>query len=86
MAKDKKRGFFSWFGRGRQEEEQQKEEIREEQPVIEEQSVVEEHAVVEEHPLAEEPGVPVEQHPGEWDTAASAESAAEIAPVVEPEP
>ena len=25
MAKDKKRGFFSWFGRGRQEEEQQKE-------------------------------------------------------------
>ncbi|AVF36695.1 signal recognition particle-docking protein FtsY [Rahnella sikkimica] len=36
MAKDKKRGFFSWFGRGRQEEEQQKEETRAEPTVAEE--------------------------------------------------
>jgi fused signal recognition particle receptor len=94
MAKDKKRGFFSWFGRGRQEEEQQKEEIREEQPVVEELPAAEEHPVAKEQPAeapvreepAEEPGVPVEQHPGEWDAAASAESAAEIATVAEPAP
>lgn len=88
MAKDKKRGFFSWFGRGRQEEEQQKEETREELTVTEEQQtavpahedlapVAPEH---EESLVVEEPGVPVEQHPGEWDNAASAESAAELEP------
>lgn len=82
MAKDKKRGFFSWFGRGRQEEEQQKEEIREDLPVVEEQPT---EAPVHEAP-AEDPGVPAEQHPGEWDAAASRESAAEIAPVAEPAP
>ena len=35
MAKDKKRGFFSWFGRGRQEEEQQKTETQEQEAHIE---------------------------------------------------
>ncbi|MFD3241481.1 signal recognition particle-docking protein FtsY [Rahnella perminowiae] len=61
MAKDKKRGFFSWFGRGRQEEEQQKEETRDAQSVVEEQPAsVPEH---EESAVAEEPGVPVEREP-----------------------
>ncbi|WP_413531108.1 signal recognition particle-docking protein FtsY [Rahnella inusitata] len=54
MAKDKKRGFFSWFGRGRQEEEQQKEETREEVPVIEEPGVpVEAEPVTEPEPVIE---------------------------------
>ena len=65
MAKDKKRGFFSWFGRGRQEEEQQKEETREEVPVVEEpgvpvepETIAEPEPVIEPEPLTEpEPDV-----------------------------
>ncbi|UHM91989.1 signal recognition particle-docking protein FtsY [Rahnella victoriana] len=72
MAKDKKRGFFSWFGRGRQEEEQQKEETREEQPVVEEQ-------------LTEAPGVPLVREPV-TEPEVDAEPKAEPAPDVEPEP
>jgi len=54
MAKDKKRGFFSWFGRGRQEEEQQKEETREEVPVVEEPGVpVEPEPIAEPEPVIE---------------------------------
>ncbi|MFD3247729.1 signal recognition particle-docking protein FtsY [Rahnella aquatilis] len=70
MAKDKKRGFFSWFGRGRQEEEQQKEETRDEQPVVEEQ-------------LTEAPGVPVEREPV---VEPEVQSEPTPAPEVEPEP
>ena len=53
MAKDKKRGFFSWFGRGRQEEEQQKEETRVEQPVAE--APLSDAPEQEAPPAAEEP-------------------------------
>lgn len=54
MAKDKKRGFFSWFGRGRQKEEQQKEETREELPVVEEPGVpVEPEPITEPEPVIE---------------------------------
>lgn len=54
MAKDKKRGFFSWFGRSRQEEEQQKEETREEVPVVEEPGVpVEPEPIAEPEPVIE---------------------------------
>jgi len=93
MAKDKKRGFFSWFGRGRQEEEQQNEETRVEQPVVEEQSPpTHETARAQEPSVAAEPetdyaqapGVPVENHPGEWDDATTVEAAAEIEPAFEP--
>ena len=78
MAKDKKRGFFSWFGRGRQEEEQQKEETREEQPVVEEQ-------------LTEEPAVPVAREPvaePEVEAEPETEPAAHVQPEpeIEPEP
>lgn len=92
MAKDKKRGFFSWFGRGRQEEEQQKEETIVEQPVVEEHSPkAHEPAEIEEHLLAasaevehaEAPGVPVENHPGEWDATTTAEAVVEIEPAFE---
>ncbi|MFU2315498.1 signal recognition particle-docking protein FtsY [Rahnella sp. PCH160] len=65
MAKDKKRGFFSWFGRGRQEEEQQKEEARVEPPVAEEpreqaaaelaEEIVHITGQVAAQPVAEEP-------------------------------
>ncbi|WP_047607682.1 signal recognition particle-docking protein FtsY [Rahnella aquatilis] len=72
MAKDKKRGFFSWFGRGRQEEEQQKEETRDEQPVVEEQ-------------LTEAPGVPVEREPV-VEPEVQSEPTPTPAPEVEPEP
>jgi len=93
MAKDKKRGFFSWFGRGRQEEEQQKEETRVEKPGIEENSPettgiagIEEQPVAAEPEIehAEAPGVPVENHPGEWDVTSTVEAAAEIEPAFEP--
>ncbi|RAW90663.1 signal recognition particle-docking protein FtsY [Photorhabdus laumondii] len=42
MAKEKKRGFFSWFGRGRQEEQQKEEQLAVEQ--AEQQRVAEEAA------------------------------------------
>ncbi|KGM28177.1 signal recognition particle-docking protein FtsY [Photorhabdus akhurstii] len=42
MAKEKKRGFFSWFGRGRQEEQQKEEQLAAEQ--AEQQRVAEEAA------------------------------------------
>src|SRR5476649_2553708 len=88
MAKDKKRGFFSWFGRGRQ-----KEETRVEKPGIEENSPettgiagIEEQPVAAEPEIehAEAPGVPVENHPGEWDVTSTVEAAAEIEPAFEP--
>jgi fused signal recognition particle receptor len=70
MAKDKKRGFFSWFGRGRQEEEQQKEEIREEPPVAE--------ALRSDTPAQEAPPAPEESH-----EQAAAELAEEIVHITE---
>lgn len=94
MAKDKKRGFFSWFGRGRQEEEQQKTETQEQEahieqpePVVESpssDSLPHEELLQEEAQPAEAPGVPVEERPGEWDTTTSAEAAVEIEPLYEP--
>ncbi|MGS0627953.1 signal recognition particle-docking protein FtsY [Photorhabdus asymbiotica] len=42
MAKEKKRGFFSWFGRGRQEEQQKEEQLAAEQ--AEQQRLAEEAA------------------------------------------
>lgn len=70
MAKDKKRGFFSWFGRGRQEEEQQKEETRVEQPVAE--------APLSDTPAQEAP--PASEEPREQ---AAAELAEEIVHITE---
>ena len=94
MAKDKKRGFFSWFGRGRQEEEQQKTEVQEQEahieqpePVVESPSsdpVPQEERLQDEAQPVEAPGVPVESRPGEWDTTTSAEAAVEIEPIYEP--
>ncbi|NHB96191.1 signal recognition particle-docking protein FtsY [Photorhabdus stackebrandtii] len=57
MAKEKKRGFFSWFGRGRQEEQQKEEQLAAEQ--AEQQRLAEEAAKLaaeqtEQQRLAEE--------------------------------
>ncbi|GKW08925.1 signal recognition particle-docking protein FtsY [Pectobacterium carotovorum] len=50
MSKEKKRGFFSWLGLGKQEEKQQ--EQPQEQPVFQEKPTVQEKIVVEEQPSA----------------------------------
>lgn len=58
MAKEKKRGLFSWLGFGQKEEPQEAapEQKMESQAVVEEQTPVEEHIAVEEHkPVEAEP-------------------------------
>ena len=58
MAKEKKRGLFSWLGFGQKEEPQEAapEQKMESQAVVEEQAPVEEHIAVEEHtPVEAEP-------------------------------
>ncbi|RJL52956.1 signal recognition particle-docking protein FtsY [Pectobacterium carotovorum] len=67
MSKEKKRGFFSWLGLGKQEEKQQ--EQPQEQPVFQEKPVVQEKIVVEEQPSV-----------AESDAAASAHQTVEHAP------
>ncbi|MBS9434720.1 signal recognition particle-docking protein FtsY [Photorhabdus hainanensis] len=60
MAKEKKRGFFSWFGRGRQEEQQKEEQLAAEQAEQAEQQRLAEEAArlaaeqAEQQRLAEE--------------------------------
>ncbi|WP_350315942.1 signal recognition particle-docking protein FtsY [Pectobacterium aroidearum] len=94
MSKEKKRGFFSWLGLGKQEEKQQ--EQPQEKPVVEEQSpaaesdaVVSVHQTVEhapeqvEKPLPEEPVVEAEeltQSVAERDVTAAADESAVVAP------
>ena len=56
MAKEKKRGFFSWLGFGQKEQDQ----VVESEEKIEEQSTVDESAVVAETPVVEETPVNVE--------------------------
>lgn len=88
MAKDKKRGFFSWLGLGRQNEENTAE------PLATEKEDTAEHVAVE-HAISEKPAEvtpesaeteSVAEHatltPGEWDGAAINEAAAEILPEV----
>ncbi|MEQ9918242.1 signal recognition particle-docking protein FtsY [Pectobacterium aroidearum] len=101
MSKEKKRGFFSWLGLGKQEEKQQ--EQPQEKPVVEEQSPAAEsdaaasaHQTVEhapeqvEKPLPEEPVVEAEeltQSVAERDATAAADESAVVAPEANvPEP
>ncbi|MEZ2604245.1 signal recognition particle-docking protein FtsY [Kluyvera intermedia] len=56
MAKEKKRGFFSWLGFGQKEQDQ----VVESEEKIEEQSTVDEPAVVAETPVVEETPANVE--------------------------
>ncbi|MGP6381148.1 signal recognition particle-docking protein FtsY [Yersinia bercovieri] len=104
MAKEKKRGFFSWLGLGRQSEEQTAEplatekegvaEQAEEQVSSEKQAEVTSEVtseVISESQSADADGheQPAEHSavtPGEWDSAAISEAAAEILPEVDAEP
>ncbi|MCA6964225.1 signal recognition particle-docking protein FtsY [Pectobacterium carotovorum] len=59
MSKEKKRGFFSWLGLGKQEEKQQ--EQPQEQPVVQEKIVVEEQPSAAESDIAASTKQAVEQ-------------------------
>ncbi|CAI1732990.1 signal recognition particle-docking protein FtsY [Serratia plymuthica] len=85
MAKDKKRGFFSWLGFGQKEEEQQQPEPSVEQT---ENQAVETPAEPVAAPLDDklpaqesEPAASVDT-PGEWDGSLTGEHIAESVPVV----
>ncbi|SMB33952.1 fused Signal Recognition Particle (SRP) receptor: membrane binding protein; conserved hypothetical protein [Serratia proteamaculans] len=89
MAKDKKRGFFSWLGFGQKEEEQQQPEASVEP--VENQAVetpAEPVAPKLDDPLPaqeSEPAASVET-PGEWDGSLTGEHIAESVPVVTEHP
>lgn len=56
MAKEKKRGFFSWLGFGQKEQTPEKEtEVQNEQPVVEEIVPAQEPAKASEHAVEEQP-------------------------------
>ena len=56
MAKEKKRGFFSWLGFGQKEQTPEKEtEVQNEQPVVEEIVQAQEPAKASEHAVEEQP-------------------------------
>ena len=102
MAKEKKRGFFSWLGLGRQNEEHTAEPLATEKEEAVEQVV--ENRATEEQVLSEkqaeiasdntsieaEARESVAEHstlaPGEWDSTAISEVAAETLPEVGAEP
>ncbi|EKN6353091.1 signal recognition particle-docking protein FtsY [Yersinia enterocolitica] len=102
MAKEKKRGFFSWLGLGRQNEEHtaeplatEKEETAEqlvENPAVEEQVLSEKQAEIASDNISVEAEAreSVAEHstlaPGEWDSTAISEVAAETLPEVGAEP
>ncbi|WP_174848148.1 signal recognition particle-docking protein FtsY [Yersinia artesiana] len=97
MAKEKKRGFFSWLGLGRQNEEHTAEPLATEKEdavehAAEEQAISERQAEIapENTSIEAEGREPVAEHstltPGEWDSAAISEAAAETLPEVGAEP
>ncbi|CAI2944855.1 Signal recognition particle receptor FtsY OS=Escherichia coli (strain K12) OX=83333 GN=ftsY PE=1 SV=1 [Escherichia coli] len=56
MAKEKKRGFFSWLGFGQKEQTPEKEtEVQNEQPVVEEIVQAQEPVKASEHAVEEQP-------------------------------
>ena len=76
MAKEKKRGFLSWFGRGRKEEEQPQEAEKIEQPVEPAEHAEAEAPAVstEHHQTHHAEQAESEAHHGEWDAAAITEA------------
>ncbi|WP_411705327.1 signal recognition particle-docking protein FtsY [Edaphovirga cremea] len=76
MAKEKKRGFFSWLGLGRQEEKQQQEDTSA-QPSQDENA---KSGVEDQLPTQEPEHFQQAEMPGEWD--ASNEQIAEIVPPI----
>lgn len=100
MAKEKKRGFFSWLGLGRQSEEQTAEPLATEKEGVaeqaEEQAISEKPAEIAPEVISESTSDKADVHeeraehtgvtPGEWDSAAISEVAAETLPEVGAEP
>lgn len=91
MAKEKKRGFFSWLGLGRQNEEHTAEPLATEKEdaaelAIEEQAISEKQAEIVSENTSDAATEPEQVAPGEWDSAAISEAAAEILPEVAVEP
>ncbi|HGM5491083.1 TPA: signal recognition particle-docking protein FtsY [Serratia fonticola] len=83
MAKDKKRGFFSWLGFGQKEEEQQQPESAVEQA---EQQAAETPATPkldDKLPAQESAPAATKDTPGEWDSGLSGEPVAENIPPLE---
>ncbi|CNK65299.1 cell division protein [Yersinia mollaretii] len=96
MAKEKKRGFFSWLGLGRQSEEQTAEPLATEKEGVAEQVISEKSAEIAPEVISESTSDEADVHeeraehtavtPGEWDSAAISEAAAETLPEVGIEP
>ncbi|CNJ14431.1 signal recognition particle-docking protein FtsY [Yersinia mollaretii] len=100
MAKEKKRGFFSWLGLGRQSEEQTAEPLATEKEGVaeqaDEQAISEKSAEIAPEVISESTSDEADVHeeraehtavtPGEWDSAAISEAAAETLPEVGIEP
>ncbi|CFR21368.1 signal recognition particle-docking protein FtsY [Yersinia kristensenii] len=91
MAKEKKRGFFSWLGLGRQNEEHTAEPLATEKEntaelAIEEQAIGEKQAEIVSENTSDAAALPEQVTPGEWDSAAIGEAAAETLPEVAVEP
>ncbi|MHA6308409.1 signal recognition particle-docking protein FtsY [Hafnia paralvei] len=96
MAKDKKRGFFSWLGFGRQEEQPEKaqEDVQQTPPEAEETKQHQADASSEHKPASEQLDDKLPEResdyadsvetPGEWDASVAPEHAAENLPHAEP--
>ncbi|WP_337263148.1 MULTISPECIES: signal recognition particle-docking protein FtsY [unclassified Serratia (in: enterobacteria)] len=82
MAKDKKRGFFSWLGFGQQEENQQQPEPAAEQGEHQATDTVVAPKLDDKLPAQESAPAESKDTPGEWDASLNGEPIAENIPVL----
>ena len=80
MAKDKKRGFFSWLGLGQQEEKQQQPEPTAEQEEHQAAATPVAPKLDDQLPAEESEPAELKDTPGEWDASLSGEPIAENIP------
>ena len=80
MAKDKKRGFFSWLGLGPKEEEQQQSELTTEQAEQQTTDTPVAPKLDDKLPIQESEPAASKETPGEWDASQSGEQIAENVP------
>lgn len=85
MAKDKKRGFFSWLGFGQKEEQQQHPEPSVEQTENQAVETPAEPAAAKLSAQESEPAATVDT-PGEWDSSLTGEQSVESVPAVAEHP
>ncbi|WON77153.1 signal recognition particle-docking protein FtsY [Serratia sp. UGAL515B_01] len=83
MAKDKKRGFFSWLGFGQQgQEEKQQQNVLPKEPVEQKATEIESAPQIDDQlPVQESELIATPNIPGEWDASQSGEPIAESVPV-----